>query len=166
MRPQKYGRDDTTAPSINSPIMNTSFAKRIAAMNALGDARVMEMKPRLVEIGRTEEGPEAIFAYAALYKMGQTDMLIDITNAAAASSPMACIQSSDVSRRNSMPRKGRAASHRRFRMPDTVQKAPISRGESVTNRCQRCERPTALIPITSACCARAHAAALPARISS
>ena len=55
---------------------------RIAAMNALGDARVMEMKPRLIEIGRTEEGPEAIFAYAALYKMGQTDMLIDITNAA------------------------------------------------------------------------------------
>ena len=55
---------------------------RIAAMNALGDARVMEMKPRLVEIGRTEEGPEAIFAYAALYMMGQTDMLIDITNAA------------------------------------------------------------------------------------
>ncbi len=55
---------------------------RIAAMNALGDAKVLEMKPRLIEIGRTEDGPEAVFAYAALYKMGQADMLGDITNAA------------------------------------------------------------------------------------
>jgi HEAT repeat protein len=55
---------------------------RIAAMNALGEAKVTDLKPRFIEIGRTEEGPEAIFAYAALYKMGQSDMLVDITNAA------------------------------------------------------------------------------------
>lgn len=55
---------------------------RIAAMNALGDAKVMDLKQRFTEIGRTEEGPEAIFAYAALFKLGQTDTLIDITNAA------------------------------------------------------------------------------------
>lgn len=54
---------------------------RIAAINALGEAKAGDLKQRFVEIGRTEEGPEAIFAYAALYRMGQTDTLIDITNA-------------------------------------------------------------------------------------
>ena len=55
---------------------------RIAAMNVLGEAKVTDLKQRFIEIGRTEEGPEAIFAYAALYKMAQSDMLVDITNAA------------------------------------------------------------------------------------
>ncbi len=60
---------------------------RIAAMNALGDAKAIDLKQRFTEIGRTEEGPEAIFAYAALYKMGQSDMLIDITSAATLPDP-------------------------------------------------------------------------------
>jgi HEAT repeat protein len=54
---------------------------RIAAINALGEAKAGDLKQRFLEIGRTEEGPEAIFAYAALYRLGQTDTLIDITNA-------------------------------------------------------------------------------------
>jgi HEAT repeat protein len=54
---------------------------RIAAINALGEAKAADMKQRFVEIGRTEEGPEAIFAYAALYRLGQTDTLTDITSA-------------------------------------------------------------------------------------
>jgi len=81
---EAIGRAGLAAKSgaLKRAINDDAPSVRIAAMNALGDARVMEMKPRLIEIGRTEEGPEAIFAYAALYKMGQTDMLIDITNAA------------------------------------------------------------------------------------
>jgi hypothetical protein len=81
---EAIGRAGLAAKSgaLKRAINDEAPSVRIAAMNALGDARVMEMKPRLIEIGRTEEGPEAIFAYAALYKMGQTDMLIDITNAA------------------------------------------------------------------------------------
>ena len=55
---------------------------RIAAINALGEAKVTNLTQRFIEIGRAEEGPEAIFAYAALYKMGQSDKLADITNAA------------------------------------------------------------------------------------
>ncbi|TKS58141.1 MAG: hypothetical protein EWM72_03196 [Nitrospira sp.] len=55
---------------------------RIAAMNALGEVKVTDLKQRFIEIGRKEEGPEAIFAYAALYRMGQSDVLVDITNAA------------------------------------------------------------------------------------
>lgn len=55
---------------------------RIAAMNALAETKATDLAQRFIEIGRTEEGPEAIFAYAALYKMGRSDMLADITNAA------------------------------------------------------------------------------------
>lgn len=54
---------------------------RIAAMTALGEAKAGDVKQRFEQIGRTEEGPEAIFAYAALYRLGHTDTLIDITNA-------------------------------------------------------------------------------------
>lgn len=81
---EAIGRAGLAAKSgaLKRAINDEAPSVRIAAMNALGDARVMEIKARLIEIGRTEEGPEAIFAYAALYKMGQTDMLIDITNAA------------------------------------------------------------------------------------
>jgi HEAT repeat protein len=60
---------------------------RIAAMNALGEAKAADLKQRFIEIGRTEEGAEAVFAYAALYKMGQSDMLVDITNAATLPDP-------------------------------------------------------------------------------
>jgi HEAT repeat protein len=55
---------------------------RIAAINALGEANASDLKQRFEEIGRTEDGPEAIFAYAALYKLGQTGTLTDIINAA------------------------------------------------------------------------------------
>ncbi|WP_455376967.1 HEAT repeat domain-containing protein [Petrachloros mirabilis] len=54
---------------------------RIAAMNALSTARVVEIKPRLIEVARTVDGPEAVFAYAALYKLGKQDSLRDITGA-------------------------------------------------------------------------------------
>lgn len=55
---------------------------RIAAIDALGEAKVTDLTQRFIEIGRAEEGPEAIFAYAALYKMGHSGRLGDITNAA------------------------------------------------------------------------------------
>lgn len=55
---------------------------RIAAINALGEAKAADLIPRFIEIGRTEEGPESIFAYAALYRMGQSDRLADIAGAA------------------------------------------------------------------------------------
>ena len=57
-------------------------AVRIAAIDALGEAKVTELTQRFIEIGRAEEGPESVFAYAALYKMGHAGRLADITNAA------------------------------------------------------------------------------------
>lgn len=60
---------------------------RIAAMNALGDAKADDVKPRFIQIARTDDGPEGVFASAALYKMGQSDQLIDITNAATLPDP-------------------------------------------------------------------------------
>ncbi|ALA57612.1 HEAT repeat domain-containing protein [Nitrospira moscoviensis] len=60
---------------------------RIAAINALGDVKATDVQRRFIEIGRTEEGPEAVFAYAALYKMGRSDMLADITSAATLPDP-------------------------------------------------------------------------------
>ena len=55
---------------------------RIAAMNALGEAKAVDLIDRFSEIARVDEGPESIFAYGALYHMGQSDKLADITNAA------------------------------------------------------------------------------------
>jgi len=60
---------------------------RIAAINALGEAKAADLAKRFAEIGRTEEGPEAIFAYAALYRIGQSDKLVNITNAATLPDP-------------------------------------------------------------------------------
>ncbi|MGH7217349.1 MAG: HEAT repeat domain-containing protein, partial [Nitrospiraceae bacterium] len=44
-------------------------AVRIAAMNALSEANVTDIKPYLIEVARTDDGPEAVFAYAALYRL-------------------------------------------------------------------------------------------------
>ena len=55
---------------------------RIAAINALGDAKVSGIADQLIEIARVDEGPESIFALAGLYKLGRTDVLTDISNAA------------------------------------------------------------------------------------
>ena len=54
---------------------------RIAAINALSDAKVSAITDQLTDIARVDEGPESIFALAGLYKLGRTDMLTDITNA-------------------------------------------------------------------------------------
>lgn len=62
-------------------------AVRIAAMNALSEAKVTAIIPRLIVVGRTDDGPEAIFAYAALYRLGKQDMLADITSAATLPDP-------------------------------------------------------------------------------
>ena len=60
---------------------------RIAAMNVLSEGHVTDIMPRLVEVARTEDGPEAVFAYAALYTLGKQDMLVDITSAATLPDP-------------------------------------------------------------------------------
>ena len=49
-------------------------AVRIAAMNALSEAKVTDIMPHLIEVARTDDGPEAVFAYAALYRLGKQDM--------------------------------------------------------------------------------------------
>ncbi len=54
---------------------------RIAAINALSDAKVAGITDQLTEIARVDEGPESIFAFAGLYKLGRTDVLTDISNA-------------------------------------------------------------------------------------
>ena len=56
-------------------------AVRIAAMNALSEAHVTDIMPYLIEVARVDDGPEAVFAYAALYRLGKQDMLTDITGA-------------------------------------------------------------------------------------
>ena len=62
-------------------------AVRIAAMNSLSEANVPDIMPYLIEVARTDEGPEAVFAYAALYRLGKQDMLTDITGAATLPDP-------------------------------------------------------------------------------
>ena len=62
-------------------------AVRIAAMNALSEAKVTDIMPYLIEVARTDDGPEAVFAYAALYRLGKHDMLTDITGAATLPEP-------------------------------------------------------------------------------
>ena len=62
-------------------------AVRIAAMNALSEAKVTDIMPYLIEVGRTDDGPESVFAYAALYRLGKQDMLTDITGAATLPDP-------------------------------------------------------------------------------
>lgn len=62
-------------------------AVRIAAMNALSEAKVTAIMPRLIEVARTDDGPEAVFAYAALYRLGKQDMLTDMTGAATLPDP-------------------------------------------------------------------------------
>ena len=62
-------------------------AVRIAAINWLSEANVTDIKPYLIEVARTDDGPEAVFAYAALYRLGKLDMLTDITGAATLPDP-------------------------------------------------------------------------------
>ncbi|HVG02457.1 MAG TPA: HEAT repeat domain-containing protein [Nitrospira sp.] len=54
---------------------------RIAAINALSDAKVSAITEQLTDIARVDEGPESIFALAGLYKLGHIDMFTDIINA-------------------------------------------------------------------------------------
>jgi HEAT repeat protein len=68
-------------------LTDTMPAVRIAAMNALSEANVSEIKPYLIEVARTDDGPEAVFAHAALYRLGKLDMLTDITGAATLPDP-------------------------------------------------------------------------------
>lgn len=60
---------------------------RIAVINALGEANAQDMVPHLVEISRKEDGPESVFADAALYRMGRTDKLNAIMSAATLPDP-------------------------------------------------------------------------------
>ena len=62
-------------------------AVRIAAMNALSEAKVTDIMPYLIEVARTDDGPESVFASAALYRLGKQDMLTDITGAATLPNP-------------------------------------------------------------------------------
>ena len=68
-------------------MQDSMLAVRIATMTALSDANVTDIMPRLIEVARTEDGPEAVFAYAALYKLGKKDMLVDITGSATLPDP-------------------------------------------------------------------------------
>src|SRR4029079_18151465 len=63
-------------------LQDDSGSVRIAAMNARITPRVTDMMPGLVEVAITEDGPEGVFASAALYRLGKQDMLADITGAA------------------------------------------------------------------------------------
>lgn len=60
---------------------------RIAVINALGEARAQDMVPQLLEISRKEDGPESVFADAALYRMGRTEKLNAIMSAATLPDP-------------------------------------------------------------------------------
>lgn len=60
---------------------------RIAVINALGEAKAQDMVPHLLEISRKEDGPESVFADAALYRMGRTDKLNAIMSAATLPDP-------------------------------------------------------------------------------
>ena len=62
-------------------LQDDSASVRIAAMNALSEAQATDIIPRLTEVARTEDGPEGVFAYAALYPLAKQDMLADITGA-------------------------------------------------------------------------------------
>ncbi|MGQ0666463.1 MAG: HEAT repeat domain-containing protein [Nitrospiraceae bacterium] len=55
---------------------------RIAAMTALGEGQATDLTQRFVEISRRAEGPEAVFADAALYRLGRSDKFADITASA------------------------------------------------------------------------------------
>ena len=68
-------------------LADTMPAVRIAAINALSEAKVMAIMPHLIKLARTDDGPEAVFAYAALYRLGKHDMLTDITGAATLPDP-------------------------------------------------------------------------------
>lgn len=60
---------------------------RIAVINVLGEANAQDMVPHLLEISRKEDGPESVFADAALYRMGRTDKLNALMNAATLPDP-------------------------------------------------------------------------------
>ncbi len=62
-------------------------AVRIAAMNALSEANVTDIMPLLIEVARTDDGPEAVFAYAAMYRLGKQDRLADITGSSTLPDP-------------------------------------------------------------------------------
>lgn len=55
---------------------------RIAAMIALGEAQARDLTQRFAETSRTKEGPESVFADAALYRLGRSEKIADIANAA------------------------------------------------------------------------------------
>jgi len=73
--------------ALRRALQDDMLAVRIAAMTALSGATVSDIMPRLIEVARREDGPEAVFAYAALYKLGKKDMLVDITGAATLPNP-------------------------------------------------------------------------------
>ena len=54
------------SPPLRRALRDDSPSVRIAAMNALSEAHVTDIVPRLTEVARTEDGPEGVFAYAAL----------------------------------------------------------------------------------------------------
>ncbi|MCP9456453.1 MAG: HEAT repeat domain-containing protein, partial [Nitrospira sp.] len=60
---------------------------RIAVINVLGEAKAQDTVPYLLEISRKEDGPESVFADAALYRMGRTDKLAAIMSAATLPDP-------------------------------------------------------------------------------
>ncbi|HEU4686643.1 MAG TPA: HEAT repeat domain-containing protein [Nitrospira sp.] len=68
-------------------LLDDMAAVRIAAINVLSEAKVADIVPRLIEVARTEDGPEGVFAYAGLYRLGKDDMLADITGAATLPDP-------------------------------------------------------------------------------
>jgi len=76
-----------TSGPMRRALQDDMSSVRIAAMNALSEAHVTNIMPQLLRVARTEDGPEAVFAYAALYRLGKQDMLLDITGAATLPDP-------------------------------------------------------------------------------
>ena len=80
---EAIGRSGMAAQSsaLKRALRDEAPGVRIAAINALGDAKVSSIVDQLTEIAQVNQGPESIFALAGLYKLGRTDVLTDISNA-------------------------------------------------------------------------------------
>ena len=62
-----------TSGALRRALRDAMPTVRIAAMTALGDATATDVRQRLIDVARTEDGPESIFASAALVKLGHSE---------------------------------------------------------------------------------------------
>lgn len=70
------------SPGLNRALKDPVPSVRIAALSALGETKDPSLLPLLIPIARSEEGPDHVFALGAMVKLGRTEALADIMNAA------------------------------------------------------------------------------------